>query len=79
MWPKPPQAQRKELTMTREIAVFGILIPTLLPLFLFSLLCQAGLDWLLGRAGVYHRVWHPALFRLSLLICVFSGLALLLY
>lgn len=65
--------------MPREAAVFGILIPTLLPLFLASLLLQGALDWLLGRVGVYRRVWHPALVRLCLLVSIFSALTLSFY
>ncbi|MDF0604752.1 DUF1656 domain-containing protein [Neisseriaceae bacterium TC5R-5] len=65
--------------MPREIALLGVLMPSLLPIFLFSLLLQAGLDWLLGHLGIYRRLWHPALFRLSLLGCIFSSLALYVY
>ncbi|POZ60152.1 DUF1656 domain-containing protein [Chromobacterium alticapitis] len=65
--------------MPREIAVYGILLPTLLPLFVLSLLLQAGADWLLGKLGVYEKVWHPALFRWCLLAVIFGGLALPLY
>ncbi|OHX12419.1 DUF1656 domain-containing protein [Chromobacterium sphagni] len=65
--------------MPHEIAVFGILMPTLLPLFVLSMLLQIGLDWALGRLGVYEKVWHPALFRWCLLIVIFSGLSLPLY
>ncbi|KQW88460.1 hypothetical protein ASC94_23865 [Massilia sp. Root418] len=65
--------------MPRELAVFGILIPTLLLLFLASLLLQAALDRVLGHAGLYRRVWHPALARLCLLACIFSALTLAFY
>lgn len=65
--------------MPRELAVFGILIPTLLPLFLASLLLQGALDWVLGHAGLYRRLWHPALVRLCLLVCIFSALTLAFY
>ena len=65
--------------MPRELAVFGILIPTLLPIFLASLLLQGALDWALGHAGLYRRLWHPALVRLCLLVCIFSALTLACY
>ncbi|WP_107876988.1 DUF1656 domain-containing protein [Pseudoduganella sp. UC29_71] len=65
--------------MPRELAVFGILIPTLLPIFLASLLLQGALDWALGHAGLYRRMWHPALVRLCLLVCIFSALTLAFY
>lgn len=64
--------------MPRELAVFGVMLPTLLPLFVASLLLQGLLDKLLGHLGVYRAMWHPALVRLSLLTCIFSSLTLLL-
>ena len=60
--------------MPREIAVFGILLPAILPLFLASLLIQGVLDRMLGLAGVYRHLWHPALVRLCLLSCIFAAL-----
>ncbi|AKU22069.1 MULTISPECIES: DUF1656 domain-containing protein [Telluria group] len=65
--------------MPREVSLFGVLIPTLLPLFLASLLLQGLLDWVLGHAGVYRRLLHPALVRLCLLVCIFSALTMGLY
>lgn len=65
--------------MPREVAVFGVLLPTILPLFLASLLIQGGLDWLLGLAGFYRHAWHPALARLCLLACIFGALICTLY
>lgn len=63
--------------MPREIALFDALVPGLLLIFLLSLLLQWGLDWLVGRFGVYRYVWHPPLFRLALFACVFGALGLL--
>lgn len=65
--------------MPREIAVFGVLIPSLVPLFLASLLLQVVLDRLLGAAGFYRRVWHPSLVRLCLFASIFGALLLWLY
>jgi protein AaeX len=65
--------------MPREIAVFGILMPSLLLVFMLSVALHIGVDWLCGRFGVYRNVWHPALFRLCLLVCIFGVLALMLY
>jgi protein AaeX len=59
--------------MGRELAVFGILIPTLLPLFVACLALQMALDRLLGRLGLYRRVWHPSLVRLSLFVAIFCA------
>ena len=65
--------------MPREIAVFGLLIPTLLPLFVAAIALQWSLDRLLTRLGVYRFVWHPALLRLSLFVCLFGLLGLAVY
>lgn len=65
--------------MPRELPILGLLIPTLLPLFLACLLVQGVLDRLLGAAGVYRHLWHPALARLALFACLFGGLTALLY
>lgn len=65
--------------MPREIALFGILMPSLLLVFLLSLVIHVGIDWLCGHFGVYRYVWHKSLFRLCLLLCVFGVLAWLLY
>ena len=65
--------------MPREIALFGILMPSLLLVFLLSLVIHVGIDWLCGHFGVYRHVWHKSLFRLCLLLCVFGALAWLLY
>ena len=65
--------------MPREIAVFGVLLPTLLPLFIASLLLQGALDWTLGHLDLYRHAWHPALVRLCLLVCIFGALIVALY
>ena len=65
--------------MPRELAIFGVLIPTLLPLFIASMLLQLAADRLLGRLGVYRLLWHPALVRLCLFVAIFGALVLALY
>lgn len=65
--------------MPRELELFGFFLPTLLPIFLFAFGLQWLLDNLLGRLGLYSRVWHPALFRFSLFVCIFGALGLALY
>lgn len=62
--------------MPREVALFGILMPGLLLVFVASLLLSGLLDWLAGRYGLYRHVWHPALFRVALFVCIFGGLGL---
>lgn len=64
--------------MPRELAIFGLLVPTLLMVFIFSMGLLWLVDWAAGRYGWYRHVWHPALFRLALFACVFGGLGLLM-
>lgn len=64
--------------MPREIAIQGVLVPGLLPIFLGCLLLMVLVDLLIGRYGLYRYVWHPPLFRLALFACLF-GLAGLLF
>ena len=65
--------------MPRELIVFGVQLPMLLPLFFLGILLQAAADWLLGAVGFYRKVWHPALARLCLFACIFGGLILHFY
>lgn len=64
--------------MPRELALYGLFIPTLLFAFLLSL----GAIWLFDHFAVrhdwYRLVWHPSLFRLALFACIFGSLGLLL-
>ncbi|NOV23960.1 DUF1656 domain-containing protein [Cupriavidus necator] len=65
--------------MPREIALFSVLVPTLLPVFLACMVLYELIDGLFARVGLYRRVWHPALFRAALFVCIFSGTGLLLW
>jgi len=65
--------------MTREIALFGFFMPTLLPLFVLAFALQWGIDSALGRLGFYVHVWHPSLFRFSLFVCLFGAMGLAVY
>ena len=65
--------------MPREIALGDALAPGLLVAFVLSLALFWLLDWVFGRLGLFHRVWHPPLFRLALFVCVFGSTALLLF
>lgn len=64
--------------MPRELAFWGLSVPTLLLLFLLSLVAIALFDQLAGRFGWYRLMWHPSLFRVALFACIFGGLGLLL-
>ena len=65
--------------MPREIAIYGVLVPGLLPVFLGCLLLMVLVDVLIGRYGLYRYVWHPPLFRLALFACLFGLAGLLLH
>jgi hypothetical protein len=65
--------------MPREIDLLGFYMPTLLPLFVLAFALQWALDGWLGRLGFYTHVWHPALFRFSLLLCLFGAFGLYVY
>jgi hypothetical protein len=60
--------------MTYEIDLFGVLVPSLL---LWSVLAYALAritSKLIARAGLYRRIWHPALFDFALYICLVASL-----
>jgi Protein of unknown function (DUF1656) len=60
--------------MTYEIDLFGVLVPSLL---LWSVLAYALariISKLIARAGLYRRIWHPALFDFALYICLVASL-----
>ena len=65
--------------MYREIAVLGAYLPALVPLCIGGAALTWLVDRLLGRVGLYRFVWHPALFRASLLACVCGALGLAVY
>ncbi|MEW9571858.1 DUF1656 domain-containing protein [Rhodanobacter sp. Si-c] len=64
--------------MPREISIYGVLVPGLLPIFLGCLLLMVLVDALIGRYGLHRYVWHPPLFRLALFACLFGLAGLLL-
>lgn len=65
--------------MPREMALFGIFLPTLLVLLPLTALAHWSLDGLLARSGFYEKVWHPSLFRLCTFICLYGLAGLWLY
>lgn len=62
--------------MPPEIDFYGVLLPSLLPVFLLSLVAMVVLDLAIGRAGLYRRLWHPSLFRFALFVCLFGAAGL---
>ncbi|MEN3294738.1 MAG: hypothetical protein V7642_3991 [Burkholderiales bacterium] len=60
--------------MIAEVSIYGIYVPSLLLLSLLSLGITRGLSRILGWAGFYRLVWHPALFDFALFIIVLGVL-----
>ncbi|WP_207005317.1 DUF1656 domain-containing protein [Trinickia mobilis] len=65
--------------MPREIAVLDAYVPTILLLCVIGAALTWALDRVLAWTGLYRVVWHPSLFRASLLVCVCGGLGLAVY
>jgi len=65
--------------MPREISFFDAYVPTLLLLVLVAGVLALVADRLLVRIGLYGMVWHPALFRVSLFVCLASLMGLYVY
>jgi protein AaeX len=65
--------------MSRDLAVPDAYIPTILLLFAIGALIAWIVDRMLAMTGLYRVVWHPALFRASLLVCICGLLSLSVY
>lgn len=65
--------------MPRDIALLGAYIPAMVPLCIAGAALTWAIDRLLGAAGLYRVVWHPSLFRASLLVIVCGALGLAVY
>lgn len=65
--------------MPREIAVFDAYVPAIVLLFVAGAVLTWVLDRVIAYTGVYRVVWHPSLFRASLLVCVCGALGLAVY
>jgi hypothetical protein len=60
--------------MTYEIDLFGVLVPSLVLWSVLAYLLARIISKLIGRAGLYRRIWHPALFDFSLFVCLVASL-----
>ena len=60
--------------MTYEIDLFGVLVPSLLLWSVIAFVLARIASKLIARAGLYRRIWHPALFDFALFICVVASL-----
>ncbi|WJF91295.1 DUF1656 domain-containing protein [Paraburkholderia bonniea] len=65
--------------MPREIAVLDAYVPAIVLLFILGAFLTWLLDRVLAQTGLYRIVWHPSLFRASVLVCVCSLLGLAVY
>lgn len=65
--------------MPLDITLFGVQMPTLLPIFALVSVFHILLDKLMAEGGIYARVWHPGLFRTAVFVILFSCICLLIY
>ncbi len=59
--------------MPAEFDVYGVYIPRLLVLMLFSFALMMPLRSLLSRAGAYKLIWHRSLFDLCLYVLLLGA------
>jgi hypothetical protein len=60
--------------MTYELDLFGVLVPSLLLWSVIAFALARIASKLIARAGLYRRIWHPALFDFALYICLVASL-----
>jgi hypothetical protein len=60
--------------MTYELDLFGVLVPSLLLWSVIAFVLARIASKLIARAGLYRRIWHPALFDFALYICLLASL-----
>ena len=60
--------------MRYELDLFGVLVPSLLLWSMIAFVLARIISRLIARAGLYRRIWHPALFDFALYICLVASL-----
>ena len=60
--------------MLREVAVFDVLVPSLLLYFIAAVILFVVLDWVLEGLAFYRLTWHPPLARFGLFLGLFASL-----
>jgi len=60
--------------MRYELDLFGVLVPSLLLWSVLAFVLARIISRLIARAGLYRRIWHPALFDFALYVCLVAGL-----
>ena len=65
--------------MPREISLFGLLMPTLVPLFFLCIVFMWQIDRLFHHFHLYSLVYHPALVRIAVFTIIFCAAGLFIY
>ncbi|KMQ80801.1 Na+-dependent transporter of the SNF family [Candidatus Burkholderia pumila] len=65
--------------MPRDTAILEAYVPTILLLFIAGAMLTRIIYRALAMTDLYRLVWHPALFRASLLVCVCCFIGLSVY
>ena len=60
--------------MKYQLDLFGVLIPSLLLWSVVTYALARLVSKLIARAGLYRRIWHPALFDFALYVCLVASL-----
>ena len=60
--------------MKYELDLFGVLVPSLLLWSVIAYVLLRIASKLIARAGLYRRIWHPALFDVALYLCLIASL-----
>jgi hypothetical protein len=60
--------------MRYELDLFGVLVPSLLLWSVLAFVLARIISKLIARAGLYRRIWHPALFDVALYVCLIASL-----
>ena len=60
--------------MKYELDLFGVIVPSLLLWSVVAYVLARSVSRLMGRAGLYRHVWHPALFDFALYVCLVTSL-----
>jgi hypothetical protein len=63
--------------MGEELAIAGVLLPSLMVWAAVAVLLSLPLTWLLSTLGFYRFVWHRGLFDICLVVSLWGGLAAL--
>jgi hypothetical protein len=59
--------------MNYELDLFGVLVPSLLLWSVIAYALARLVSKLIARAGLYRRIWHPALFDFALYVCLIAS------